>query len=147
MISKLEVLERARDLISEKDSWARYDDARNKHGDSVDFEDAEACAWCSSGAIFRVLHDIFQKLVDETSNQEEFSGVAGLEGARLGTEKECMDILNNTDAVKSYVLKNPDWKLITNYTHPFVSMNDDITYSHSDILLMFDQAIEELKNG
>lgn len=49
-----EVLMKARELIAEEQHWCRRHFARDKHGAAVPYASAQACQFCSLGAVYAV---------------------------------------------------------------------------------------------
>lgn len=52
-----ELLKAARKVIEKPENWTQRVLARNVVGSEVDTDSAEACRWCTMGALFRVLDE------------------------------------------------------------------------------------------
>ena len=56
-MTTVEILEKARDLISDPERWAKGYYAHDKDGDYVPPRDGNACKWCAAGATIVVSPD------------------------------------------------------------------------------------------
>lgn len=50
-MNTVEILEKARELISDESRWTQGEYARDNRGHDVDFNDSSACKFCALGAV------------------------------------------------------------------------------------------------
>ncbi|HEX7324273.1 MAG TPA: hypothetical protein VF292_02825 [Rhodanobacteraceae bacterium] len=115
--SVIDLLQRARRLISAPGCWTRGASARDANGSACHTCDAEAACWCALGA---VSHE----------SGGGWASTAGLASTALA------------GAVKA-IRPDADWD--DDEGEIVVSFNDDYGRSQADVLAVFDRAITRLE--
>lgn len=114
----IEVLTRARELISEEHRWTQYAYARDKEGICVESTSPKAACWCARGAINRVVHSP--------------DGYVGHESDLLSASQVALGNMGPYDRIP--------WPRSN-----ILNLNDAEGTMHADVLERFDVTIERLK--
>jgi hypothetical protein len=56
--TEMAIIRRAREIISEPDSWTQGESARNRSGEGVGAADYAACRWCAWGALYKAAYEM-----------------------------------------------------------------------------------------
>ena len=115
----VDILTRAKAIVTHKDNWTQGEYARNARGNQVQSDDPTAVCWCASGAIERA-------------------------GGNIGTTNYAHQQPTGT-AICAFAQTLPDdhWDGALVPLHAVVNFNDADSTSHSDVLAAFDKSIKE----
>ena len=127
-VSTLAVLERARELVSNKETWCRGADARNDRGISVGTGSPEAVKFCSQGALQRAVQERVG-LVGYTSTVVSFQPIPRATEDTMRVYRIAYDYLNRVS--------------IERYRMSIINVNDDL--GREAALECFDIAIQTVK--
>lgn len=130
MLTPLEILQKARDLIADEDHWTRGAYARNEEGKDVEPWRSDAVRWCAVGALARVVHFRPGEIEGHSARMEM--------PVDLRAAHDAFDLLGGGDKVQE---TNDGHDIgITRKPRPAPKR-------HEKVLAMYDAAIEKAKQN
>ena len=118
------ILTGARDLLADESRWVQGPIAENAAGEEVHATAADACTWCSLGALYKEFYDVFPD--HDSAPHSEKIAQASIQDSTLEYLRE--HIVRHTDEIFDDI----------------AYYNDHECHDHGDVLAVFDLAIEGL---
>ena len=131
MITDAAPLEFARNLISDPKDWCQGSSARDSNGERVMSMSSKASKWCALGALNRFL------------SENTFQTFGQYNESCAVVVHQCAKALSKTSIFRNWC--DDIRGSYGGFEYAIGQFNDN--HNHDEVMAMFDEAIEEVRNG